>query len=622
MKVESFFAWKVFGAAANFPLSVFHFQLEGESCLQWFHGAPAVEGGVEGDEGVEARLDLLFLVGIHLVEDLLPEAFLCGEDSEGVALVDDAGMLGGNLDGQGEAAEGIDEAVGLGLEAGPYAATGYAIDIGAAQAAAVGHTLGESDVEVFDALLHLGLGLGREGAREGGAGGIAVGGHGIGGDAELLAQELADFGHGGKDADAAREGGGMGHDGGGKAAHLVAGRGGHAAHGHDDGLDFAGLAHGVGHGLGGGDGTAGGVDTENDGLDVLIVDGGVEGTHDIVAIDGGLAARGAARHYIAFGIDEGDLVGRLGGLVLGGITVGLDDLGHAAGVVEEGAHVLREAEGVDKAGLEGFLGDVAGEVVGKVVELLGGEAAVVGHDGGGIVPDGVDVGVDLLAVGVGHIGADVGLAGALVGTGGGADELHVDAEFVEESFVEEDFGTDATEVDGAGGMDAYLVGHGGQEIFGLGEALAIGEDGLGALLAEGVEGEHELFGLGPGDIGAAEVEVEGIDGGVGGGKVEGCEELLEGGAAALAKEGGYLGGFALVDGLGEVELDGEVGAGDGHLVGRRGAEGRGQGGGKNEEEDDAGDLDGDEDTNGGGQYGASEGHWLMLFLGHGFIISN
>ena len=80
----------------------------------------------------------------------------------------------------------------------------------------------------------------------------------------------------------------------------------------------------------------------------------------------------------------------------------------------------------------------------------------------------------------------VDFAGAFVGAAFGADELHVDAEFVEQVFVVHHFGAHAAEVDHAGGMEAETVGQRGDVVAALGVAGGVGDDGLAAV-AEGLQ---------------------------------------------------------------------------------------------------------------------------------------
>ena len=184
----------------------------GETCLQGLHNGPLLQVAVERDDGIEAGTDFFFLFFLHAGHELFPNAFL-GWEGDHVAVVEvDTCFFCGKTEGQGEPAQCVDKTQRFSLESSPNTATGNAVDIFTGKTTAVGYTLSEGDIEIFDIALHHLAGSGGEWTVEGKTSAVAVGHNGIGGDSQFLAQEVADFGQGGKDTDATGRGGGVGDD--------------------------------------------------------------------------------------------------------------------------------------------------------------------------------------------------------------------------------------------------------------------------------------------------------------------------------------------------------------------------------------------------------------------------
>ena len=184
-----------------------------------------------------------------------------------------------------------------------------------------------------------------------------------------------------------------------------------------------------------------------------------------------------------------------------------------------------------------------------------------------MVPDAVDVVVDLLAVRFAHVVHGELFAGAFKGVAFGADEGHFDRQAVEHLLEEHGLGADATELHHAGGVEEEAVGHGGQEVALLGVDVGIGVDGFAAFGEVG-QGLTQFLAFAPGEGGAgAHIEIEAVDAFVGGGLVDGTQEVVEAPFGGLRHQLVEFAGSSFGEGLGEVDFK-EGMVGDDGLFGR------------------------------------------------------
>ena len=213
----------------------------------------------------------------------------------------------------------------------------------------------------------------------------------------------------------------------------------------------------MGHALASGSLAAGRVDAQHDGLHVVVLHGFLQGLDDVVAVDTLAEAFGRAVHHVALGIDDGYLVLNLLALLLFilGVAFQRHQVLGVVAVFQHGTHVLLEEEGVDQTCLGGIVGQKAAQIVGRLVQLFDADVAASGDIGCGGLPDAGDIGTNLFAVGRTHVAQGVYFAGALVGTAFGTDELHLDAQLVEQVFVVQHLGAHSAEVNHAAGVEAH-----------------------------------------------------------------------------------------------------------------------------------------------------------------------
>ena len=199
----------------------------GKTCLERFHRCPVVHIFVSGDEGIDACAEFCFFSFV-IAEEFVVPFFLDGVVFYRV--VADAGFVGGDADGGVEASKCIDKADLESVGTRPDATACDAVDEVNLQVESGGHTTDECLVEILDIALHHGACVGRERAHHAEARAVAVGSDGVGGDAEFVTEEVANFGDGAEDTDGAGDGGGLSHDAVGVAGNHIAGRGGHTTH--------------------------------------------------------------------------------------------------------------------------------------------------------------------------------------------------------------------------------------------------------------------------------------------------------------------------------------------------------------------------------------------------------
>ena len=336
-------------------------------------------------------------------------------------------------------------------------------------AAAVGHDAEEGVVATIYVALHvanlLTVLLGKDEVRLVVA--VLVGGDAIPRHAKLIGNQRAVVGNESEDADGARDGRRLGHDVVGRCADHIAARGCQSAHRHYDGLLLLQHLQCVPYLLRGNGAAARRVDTQHDGLHLLVVSQLLQVFYHRRANDGVLAHE-AAGHLVddfAVGIVDGNLLALLlllrrqadhvgehhllHILILSDAQLALDERTDAVGV-----HVA-----VDEVRLHVVVhvGKDHDAVVGQLVQGFGRHAAAVGHIVEHVLPDALLVGRALFAVIVAHVLARHLLHGALIFAHAGSLILH--AQLLVEPRQVVALAAQTLEVNHARFVEEHAVGH-------------------------------------------------------------------------------------------------------------------------------------------------------------------
>ena len=100
----------------------------------------------------------------------------------------------------------------------------------------------------------------------------------------------------------------------------------------------------------------------------------------------------------------------------------------------------------------------------------------------------------------------------------------------------------------------------------MGVGLAVGDDGLVAAVAESLQCLLQLLGLRPAEVAATQMEVKGVDPLVGGGILNGTEQLCQAGAGVAAEKGHEFVGLVFRNGSCNVQLHSEIVADNGRAA--------------------------------------------------------
>ena len=229
------------------------------------------------------------------------------------------------------------------------------------------------------------------------------------------------------------------------------------------------------------------------------------------------------------GLSHEEMHSRVEYIVAHGIasTVGQERVlvGSAHFIFEELFHLRAIEQGVDESAVHqlfGFNGNQ--QCIGQVVQLLDRQVAVFRQLFQQVVPDGSHVGDGLFAVGVAHSGVDIGFDGRLVGSY--LQDLHLDAQFVVQTFPEHHLPGQTSEIDSPHGVQHHAVGGGTQQVFPLRVGVGIGVDKFAALLEVD---QCAVYAVECGDshVHAVGIDVDAVDMAAGLGRRDGFEYVVE-----------------------------------------------------------------------------------------------
>ena len=309
---------------------------------------------------------------------------------------------------------------------------------------------------------------------------VAIGFQTVDVQSDLVAQ-FVDVGHEAKDTDRTGEGGRFSVDIVGTAGDIVTSRSGQVTHrDHDRQALLTKRLESTPYLFAGIGATAGTVDTQHDGLNLVVLGDLANGldqvfAHDAIPLTVGNLALCVDDGYLAIGF----LLGSCDGCQFGGrdllivLYTGID--------TQQAIHLMGIYQGIHETVLQEFLLGLQTHVlIGIRIEAIGRETTRLGYAGYHLVPNTAHVGHGLQTVSLRHVGAEEGLDSRLERTD--LQYLHLHTYLVQNAGVVHLLGRESVPVHLAHGVEAYAVGHGSDIVVHLAITIGIGQYPLAGLL--------------------------------------------------------------------------------------------------------------------------------------------
>ncbi len=432
-------------------------------------------------------------------------------------------QLGSFLNGVVQRAEFVDKADAEGIGSQPHTALSNAVDIVARHLAAVGHDVEEVHIAAIGIALqvaHLIAVLVTEDETRLIVA-VAVGGDAVPSDAKFVADQSAEIGNKSEDADTARDGGRFGEYIVGAAADHIAARGSHTAHRDDNGFLRLQLLDGVPNLLRSNGAAAARVNTEHDGLYLLVVGKAAQvvgrgAAHDVMSAH-------KATHQIVYDFTVGIVDGNLVALFLHFLRrlqvqhvveceqVEVVVLADAQLTAHHLLHLLRIESTVDEVGflVVGSSGEEHDAVVGHLVELIGSGLAALCNLLCPLAPDAVQIGFTLLTILGTHVLAGDALHITFILAHAGTLVLH--AQLLIQACHIHRLAAKALEVDHARDVKEHRVGHRTDVVAGLQHLITVCIHPLAALAEIGQSVANLLCCSGRIKLSSATLEVDALN---------------------------------------------------------------------------------------------------------------